>query len=272
MVGENPSVNGIWEVVVARYGRRTTRRSEVFLGYDLYGEPDGSIGMDYFVWVVRSGETTIVVDTGFSRVGGESRGREMLVEPATLFDQLGVDRAACTVVVTHGHYDHIGNLELFPDAEVIVARREVEFWSGPLRGKALFRHSVEESEIDRLSQVADQPRSRLIDDALQIAPGVDVIVVGGHTPGQCVVRVRTAEGTVLLASDAVHYYEELERDMPFSSAVDLGQMYNALERIRAMVASGDVDIVVSGHDPATLRRLRPAISPDEHVVVLGGAA
>lgn len=228
--------------------------------------------MDYFVWVVRNQGATIVVDTGFSRAAGDSRGRNTIIDPATLFDQLGVDRSRCTLVLTHAHYDHIGNLDLFPEAEVVVSRREVEFWNGPLRRKPLFHHSVEEAELNLLAQVAQEPRTRLFEGELDLAPGVQIIELGGHTPGMSALRVQTSAGQVLLASDAVHYYEELERDMPFSSVVDVAGMYSALERVRTMQASGKVDIVVPGHDSATLARLQPDVDPAQNVVVLGSAA
>lgn len=260
-----------WEIVVARYGRRTTSRSEVYLNYAVYGEADGPIGMDYFVWIVRNADATIVIDTGFSRRGGDARGRETIIDPSAIFDEIGADRRTATVVVTHAHYDHIGNLHLFPEARVILARRELEFWTGPLRRKPLFHHSVEESELDHLAMVAAQPRAQLFENHIEVAPGVDVIEFGGHTPGTCGVRVRTREGTVLLACDVVHYYEELERDMPFSSVVDIGRMYSAFDEIRAMQSSGEIDLVIPGHDPATLSRLRPGLAPTENIVVLGGA-
>jgi glyoxylase-like metal-dependent hydrolase (beta-lactamase superfamily II) len=90
-----------------------------------------------------------------------------------------------------------------------------------------------------------------------VAPGIEVIELGGHTPGQSVVRVRTTAGTVLLASDAVHYELELELDRPFSSVSSVVDMYAGFDRIRAMRAAGEVDLVVAGHDPGTLARFTP---------------
>jgi glyoxylase-like metal-dependent hydrolase (beta-lactamase superfamily II) len=246
-------------VVIARYGTRTARRSEVFLNYGLYAEDDGPIGMDYFAWIVRNAERTILVDTGFSRHGGESRGRELLVDPPELYARLGVrPELQPPVVVTHAHYDHIGNLALFPTSRVVIAERELGFWDGPLGRRAMFHHSVEDSELAHLARLRGEGRLTVFDDRHQVAPGVEVIRVGGHTPGQSVVRVNTAEGVVLIASDAVHYYEELERDMPFSSVVSVADMYAGFDLIREMTASGEVDIVVTGHDPSTLARFSAA--------------
>lgn len=263
--------NTLWEVTIGTYGRRRTVRSDVFLNHHLYGETDGPIGMDYFVWVLRAGERTVVIDTGFSATGGAARGRELLMQPRELFDALGVDPAAGpTVVVTHAHYDHIGNLDLFGSSPVVLARRELEFWTGPLRDKPLFSHSVDQTDLNELTRVVQDDRAVLFDGHHQLAPGIEVIEVGGHTPGQSMVLVDTAQGRVLLTSDAMHYYEELEREMPFTSVVDLAGMYSAFARIKQLMASGTVRHLVSGHDPETLSRLVPELAPEQTIATIGG--
>jgi glyoxylase-like metal-dependent hydrolase (beta-lactamase superfamily II) len=244
-----------WQVTIVRYGTRQTVRSDVYLNHHLYGEPDGPIGMDYFFWVLRRRGSTIVVDTGFSAIGGASRNRTTLIEPAAALDALGVDRAAGPpVVVTHAHYDHIGNLDLFPASEVHIAAAEYDFWTGPYASRTLLRHSVEDAEIAHLRQLRRDGRLRTFADETELAPGVRLIQVGGHTPGQTVVLADTTAGPVLLASDSVHYYEEYHRSMPFTQVADLIGMYAAFERIRGMVASGEVRHLVAGHDPDTLDR------------------
>src|SRR5439155_158637 len=82
-------------------------------------------------------------------------------------------------------------------------------------------------EPDRLRELRAAGRLTLAGRTRQVAPGIELIEVGGHTPGQAIVTVATAGGPVILASDAVHYYEELERDRPFSIVASLADMYAA---------------------------------------------
>ena len=244
-----------YEVTIVRYGTRRTTRSDVYLNYSLYGEPDGPIGMDYFFWLVRNDEHTIVVDTGFSKAGGEHRSRTTLISPPEAFEALGVDPSdEPTVVLTHAHYDHIGNLDHFPRSQLVIARAELEFWQTPTSRQVQFHHSVEDADLAELTDALQDGRVRTFDDTVQLADGVDVIRVGGHTPGQSLVRVRTTNGPVLLASDALHYYEEGEKGMPFVSVANLVDMYAGFDTIDEMVSADARTSLVSGHDPSTLER------------------
>jgi glyoxylase-like metal-dependent hydrolase (beta-lactamase superfamily II) len=249
-----------YEVVVVRYGQRSTTRGDVFLNYPVYKTPDGPIGMDYFFWVLRSDRRTVVVDTGFSPAGGGNRARTTLVDPIAAFAGLGVrPDDAPTVIVTHAHYDHIGNLAHFDRSPVVIARAETDFWSGPHAHRPLFHHSVEDAELKHLAAVLEEGRAVVFDDAHTVADGIEVLRVGGHTPGQSVVFVRTEAGPVLLASDAVHYYEELTDALPFMSVADLVAMYDGFDLINGLLAADHVVDVVSGHDPSTLARY-PALA------------
>jgi glyoxylase-like metal-dependent hydrolase (beta-lactamase superfamily II) len=260
-----------YEVLIVRYGTRSTTRGDVFLNYGVYGTPDGPIEMDYFCWVIRNRARTVVVDTGFSRPGGDARGRTTLIDPREAVAELG----ACpedepTVIVTHAHYDHIGNLGHFNRSPVVIARAEVDFWSGPYGHKPQFHHSVEDSELDTLARVIADGRAILFEDQIEVADGISVVRIGGHTPGQSVVVTRTSDGPVLLASDALHYYEEYDKEMPFVSVASLIDMYAGFATIKAMVAQGQVAQVVCGHDPSTLDRFTRIDGPQGAGVAIIG--
>lgn len=243
-----------YEVFAVRYGTRTGAKAEIYLNYQTYGEPDEPLGMDYYCWVARNATRTVVIDTGFGPEGGARRRRTTLIKPVEALARLGVDAAtAPQVIVTHAHYDHIGNLAAFPAAEVIMARREFEFWTGPYGRRRQFAWSTETAEIAHLDEVRHQGRLTLVDAVSTVAPGIEVVPVGGHTPGQLIVLVATEGGQAVLASDSAHYYEEVEQDRPFAFVADLEAMYRGFDLLKEITEESG-RVLVPGHDPDVMRR------------------
>jgi glyoxylase-like metal-dependent hydrolase (beta-lactamase superfamily II) len=246
-----------WEVVAIRYGTLHSRKSELVYRYESYGEPDEELEMAYYFWLLRRDGEVVVVDTGFDPAVGERRRRRCLTPPIDALRRVGVDPETVeTVVVTHFHYDHVGNIGAFPRARFIAPRKELEFWTGSFATRFQFASHVEPDELVRLERLADDGRLRLTDGNEEILEGVDAISVGGHSPGQQVMTVVGRERVVTLASDAVHFYDELELERPFGVIADLAEMYAAYDALRDMADGGAA--VVPGHDPEVLRRF-PAL-------------
>jgi glyoxylase-like metal-dependent hydrolase (beta-lactamase superfamily II) len=84
------------------------------------------------------------------------------------------------------------------------------------------------------------------------APGIECHLVGGHTNGLQVVRVHTRRGWVVLASDASHYYENMDAEMPYPIVFHVGDMVAGWDKVRSLADSPKH--VVPGHDPDVLRR------------------
>lgn len=243
-----------YQVLAVRYGTRTAGKAESYLNYHIYGEPDAQFGMDYFFWIVRDHARTVVVDCGFSAEAGKRRGRSLLIDPVDALRGLGVDPVTVSqVVVSHAHYDHIGNLDRFPAAEIVLSRREYDFWTGPYANRVQFAHTTEAGELAHLSALAAQGRLRLVDDTLDVAPGLELVVIGGHTPGQLIAQATVDGGAVILAADALHFYEELERDRPFFVVADLVEMYRGFDLLREMAADPGRRLV-AGHDAEVNQR------------------
>jgi glyoxylase-like metal-dependent hydrolase (beta-lactamase superfamily II) len=169
------------------------------------------------------------------------------------------------VVLTHLHYDHVGNLEKFPAATFVVQKEEMAFWTGRYAGREHLRHTVEVEDVIHLVSDNFEGRLRFVDGDEEIESGIKVYRAGGHSAGLQVVRVETEKGNVVLASDATHFYTNLEEDRPFSIVHDLSRMYGAFDLVRSLADSPA--LVVPGHDPRVMQRFPAARKGLEGVAV-----
>lgn len=239
-----------YEAYAVKYAERDARRSEHFLGGDPH---DGPMPMDYFVWAVVGAGRTWVVDTGFGPADAAARNRRLVRTSAEALALVGVDAAAVTdVVLTHLHYDHLGGAGQFPNARFHVQDREVAFATGRHMAAPVFSHAFTARHVADLVMAVHDGRVVFHDGDDDLAPGLSVHLVGGHTAGLQVVRVQGAAGPVVLASDAAHFYENMDAGRPFPIVFDVGAMVQGWATLRRL--AGPDGVVVPGHDPEALRR------------------
>jgi glyoxylase-like metal-dependent hydrolase (beta-lactamase superfamily II) len=252
-----------YNVYAVKYATRDARSGEHFHGHDLHDVP---MPMDYFVWAAVSAEHTVVVDAGFTAEVAARRGRKHLRCPTEGLEALGIDCARVPyVILTHLHYDHVGNLEKFPEATYVVQEAEMAFWTGRYACRDHFRTIVEVDDIAYLVRENFEGRLRFVAGSEEIVPGIEVHRTGGHSAGLQVVRVKTARGWVVLASDATHFYANIEQDRPYSIVSDLPRMYGAFDLVHALADSSAH--LVPGHDPLVLERFPAAGKNLEGVAV-----
>jgi glyoxylase-like metal-dependent hydrolase (beta-lactamase superfamily II) len=204
--------------------------------------------LDYFVWLIRGQGRDILVDTGFNAEEAGLRGRKLTLNPVDALARFGVDAANIRdVVVTHLHYDHAGNLDRFPNARFHLQDREMSYATGRCMCNGVLRHPFSVEHVTLMVRHVFSERVTFHNGDGEVAPGVTLHRVGGHSDGLQVVRVETARGPVVLASDASHYYGNMHRRMPFPIIYNVGDMIEGWD-IAAGLA-GDPDRVIPGHDP-----------------------
>ena len=99
----------------------------------------------------------------------------------------GVDLAGVKdVVLTHMHYDHAGNHEIFPNARYHIQDREMEYCTGRCMCHSNLRHPFEAEDVTAMVRKLFQGRVKFHDGASEIADGVSVHLVGGHSRGLAV--------------------------------------------------------------------------------------
>ena len=237
-------------IYAIRYGHLDRTSDHNFLGGDDHAQP---MPLDYYVWLIRGDDYSIVVDTGFDAAAAASRGRTLLRPVADGLAAVGVNPAEVQdVVITHMHYDHAGNMALFPRARFHVQDAEIAYCTGrAMTHQHLAAPFDAEDVVTMVRRVYD---GRVVFHAgdSELRPGVTLHHLAGHTLGLQAVRVQTARGPVVLASDAAHFWANLQREIPFPVVADVPAYLDSLRRLRQLAPSPDH--IIPGHDPGVLAR------------------
>ena len=251
-----------YEVYAVKYAHHMRRAAENFIGGDPH---DGPMPLDYFVWLIRGGGREVVVDTGFSAAMGRKRRREHLRCPTEGLRLLGCDASKVRdVVISHLHYDHVGNFDLFPAATLHLQDGEMRYATGRHMTEKHHSFAYEVEEVVGMVRRVYENRVRFHEGDQEIAPGISLHLIGGHTMGMQAVRVATRRGWVVLASDASHFYANMEQTRPFPIVYSVDDMVAGYERLRSLAASPGH--VIPGHDPLVMQRY-PAVKGLEGIAV-----
>jgi N-acyl homoserine lactone hydrolase len=207
-------------------------------------------------WLIESGETRILVDTGPSSPASASRWHYTFQQaseqdPQAALRALGVRPDDLPLVIlTHLHWDHCYNLDRFPTARFFVQAEELRAAVDPIPTQRIGYEVGIRGLVP--PWVAGFDRMELVRGDREVAPGVRVIHLPGHTPGLQGVLVDTAMGRHLIASDAVPLYENLgtpgAAPAPPGIHVDVAACFRSFERIRE-----EADVILPSHDPEVLR-------------------
>ena len=239
-----------YKIYAVKYAHHDRPARDNFLGGDPH---DVNMPLDYFVWAVVGESRTFIVDTGFDAKDGAARGRVLTHAVEDGLAAIGIRTDAVEdVIITHMHYDHAGNRSLFPKARYHVQDREMAYCTGRCMCHGALNHPFNVEDVQSMVGRVFDGRVMFHDGASTLTPGLSVHRVGGHTDGLQVVRVHTARGWVVLASDASHLYANMEQKRPFPAVYNVGDMIEGYRRAHELADS--VQHVVPGHDPAVLTR------------------
>jgi glyoxylase-like metal-dependent hydrolase (beta-lactamase superfamily II) len=240
------SVGAVWSVTAVEVGRRHADNA-LFM---YLTDPGKEIEIAYRVWILRGAGQTLLVDTGPPMQEAHRRGITRVRKVDEALADEGLDATSVAhIYLTHLHWDHAANAEAFPHATYHAQRSEIDFFRGRQR---------EHPSIDRffshhayLNRLIDDGRIQPIDGDADVAPGLAVVRVGGHTPGSQMLVVDTNEGRAVIAGDAIPLHRNFVDHIPSGIIVDVFEAIAALDRVRALRPA----FLYTGHDIQPFLRL-----------------
>lgn len=203
-------------------------------------------------WYIEGRGRRILVDTGGHDPDKiELHGpynRTPAQDPVAALNAWGVfPEEIDTIILTHLHWDHASNIDLFPRARVIVQQEELRYAAAPLPSHrwAYNLHPPLNFRCERYE---------IIHGDAQIEQGLLVHLTPGHSPGSQGVSVRTDKGVFFIAGDNVPLMEMWNARDSYGAAhwpgtihVDLEMYFDSLHRIESLG-----DIILPSHDPCVL--------------------
>jgi glyoxylase-like metal-dependent hydrolase (beta-lactamase superfamily II) len=211
------------------------------------------------VWLVRGNGRTILVDSGFYRDKFFKLWTvKDFIKPSDALQVLGVKPEEVTdVIVTHMHWDHADGMDLFPKARIWVQKDEYVYYTGEAWQHKGTHGGIDQDDVLALVKLNLDGRVGLVNgDAQEIAPGVTCYTGGKHTYQSQYVGVNSKDGTVILASDNMYLYENLDKHVPIAASLDLESNLRAQDRMKQL--AGNPKLIIPGHDPLVLERFPKA--------------
>jgi glyoxylase-like metal-dependent hydrolase (beta-lactamase superfamily II) len=243
----------VYEAYAVRYAR--------LVGYPVASLVQGAdrqrkLDLAMMVWVLKSpGGRTVLVDAGFYRPRTMKRDDVAdFTRPDKALERLGIKPEEVTdVVITHMHWDHAEGVDLFPKAQVWIQKEEYNHSAGADRKVAANDDGSLPEHYQALIKLNNEGRVHLVDgDAREIVPGVTVYTGGKHTFESQYVGVNTRAGIMVIASDNVYLYENLDKHVPIAQTVDAKSNLAAQDRMKKLASNPQ--LIIPGHDPEVFVR------------------
>jgi glyoxylase-like metal-dependent hydrolase (beta-lactamase superfamily II) len=231
-------------------------------------DPQRKLSIAMTIWLIRGNGRNILVDSGFYRpqffkefkVEGFIKASEAVSQPGIMpAGQPALTPEDITdVIITHMHWDHADGMDLFPRARIWLQKDEYTYYTGEAWQQPRTHGGIEPDDVLAVVKLNLAGRVSLVNgDAQEILPGITCYIGGKHTFQSQFVGVNTKAGTVILASDNMYLYENLEKHVPIAQTLDAASNLRAQDRMKQLAASPR--LIVPGHDPSVFEKF-PKVS------------
>ena len=238
-----------YEIYALKYAGPFSRKLDVVLWNEGWDE---NVEVNYYIWAIKGGDETIVVDAGTGLTEANKRKLKGYVNPVDALKRIGVDESNVNkVIITHMHFDHVGGMEMFPQAfpraKFYIQKKEYDFWAKhPFAKRSPFNRVADPLAIAATANLEETGRLVLVCGDQKITPGIEILLSPGHTIGLQTVAVHTAKGTAIVASDCLHAHRAFRENNTSIFITDLIGWIESYDKLRAKATS--IDLVFPGHD------------------------
>jgi glyoxylase-like metal-dependent hydrolase (beta-lactamase superfamily II) len=212
------------------------------------------------MWLIKGNGRNILVDSGFYhpqffkdwKING-------FLKPSEAVAQAGVKPEEITdVIITHMHWDHADGMDLFPKARIWLQKDEYTYYTGEAWQQPRTHGGIDQDDVLTAVKLNMAGHVSLVNgDAQEIMPGITCYIGGKHTFQSQYVGVNTKAGIVVLASDNMYLYENLEKHAPIAQTLDAASNLRAQDRMKELAVSPR--LIVPGHDPVVFEKF-PKVS------------
>jgi len=213
------------------------------------------------IWVLKGADGRIaIVDSGFHR---DQYFRQFTVKdyvkPSEAIAPLGLKPEDVTdILLSHMHWDHAGGIDLFPAARVWVQKDEYEHYTGDAWQQRTTHGGIDADDVLEIVKRNTQGKVSFVrgDDDTSLS-GIAFGVGGRHTWASQFVTVQTRWHMVVIASDNMYLYENMDTHTPIAQTLDAVSNLRTQDRMRSLAS--EPRLLVPGHDAAVFARF-PKVS------------
>lgn len=202
---------------------------------------------DYF-WLLKDPNgRNILVDAGWI---DSTHTKKNFIRPDSILRQLNISpQEISDIIITHPHYDHIGGISLFPNARIWMNQDDYEYLIGPAWEKGGDSTGFTRQDVINIKTINSLGRLKLVKgDNIEIMPGIKAFTGSTHTYENIylLVNSNSERNKILLASDAIWFYMNIEKELPISLCFDTAKNVKAIKRMKTLVSNPN--LIIPGHD------------------------